>query len=247
MDAGVAAATPGEAHRQVVDRLEVPAGGPGHVGLVALEVEDVADRVGARRRRRAPAVADPAHARPAASYPATGPPMTCTGVGPPRVSDHSWQGPDGHAVGVDRHGAGPLPGARHGDHPARVDHARPRAPRRAAAVMRSHHVAGVLGGRRRRARPRVATGRCSVQAMAPVSDTRPTLGPPVPRSTARTQRSSRGRSPVAAGHRAAEVVPAGDAAGQASAGIACWASIIWPITMRMNSSASSVMPPATPP
>ena len=59
----MAAATPGEPHRQVVDRLEVPARGRGDLGLVALEVEHVADRVGAGRRRDAAGAADPGRQR----------------------------------------------------------------------------------------------------------------------------------------------------------------------------------------
>ena len=53
----------GESHRQVVDRLQVPARGRGDLGLVALEVEHVADRVAAERRRDAAGVADPGRER----------------------------------------------------------------------------------------------------------------------------------------------------------------------------------------
>ena len=54
--------------------------------------------------------------------------------------------------------------------------------------------------------------------------------------------TSRGRRTVSGAETASR--PTG---GQASAGMACWPSIMSPITILMNSSASSVIPPATPP
>ena len=111
---------------------------------------------------------------------------------------------------------------------------------RALVVISRHHssaswVAAPPGARR------VSTGRCSEQAMTPVKDTSPTLGPPVPRSTARTNCSS-GRMAPAWPPRDGSPVGA-----QMSAGMACCESIMSLITIRMKPSASSVIPPATPP
>ena len=93
-----------------------------------------------------------------------------------------------------------------------------------------------------RARASVATGRCSCQAM--VAGQRHQAHLRVrrcPRSTARTH------AVVPVGRHVGRRCGRAGAAGQASPGIDCWASIISPIIIRMNSSASSVIPPATPP
>ena len=115
--------------------------------------------------------------------------MTPREWGAPRVSDHSWQGPTGTPSGptgtVLAHcpvhdTATTRPGSITPD---------PRA-RRAEAVMRSHHRSASWVAPPS-ALCTVDTARCSVQAMVPVNDTRPTLGPPVPWSTARTHASPR--------------------------------------------------------
>ncbi len=49
----------GEPHRQVVDRFEVPPGGGGHLRSIVLDVQDVADGVGACGRRGAAGPANP--------------------------------------------------------------------------------------------------------------------------------------------------------------------------------------------
>src|SRR5690606_33929740 len=96
-----------EAHRHVVDRLEVPAGGRGDLGVVGRQVEHVADGVVAAGD--ATGAADPGGQRPgavagdAAADPAADEPDA------PVVLPHDAVA-DRHALGVDGHGAGPLAG-----------------------------------------------------------------------------------------------------------------------------------------
>jgi hypothetical protein len=176
------------------------------------------------------------------SYPATGPAMTPRLWGPPRVSDHSWQGPTGTpststgtvlahcpvqetATTVD---GSTTPDAR---------------ARRAESRTRSHHraaswVAPPSGPRS------VGTARCSCQRHQP--DLRAS-GVEVDGQRPGLLASSGGRL---GHHGAINGSPPGPPPGdrpQASPGMACWASIMSAITIRMNSSASSVRPPATPP
>ncbi len=137
----------------------------------------------------APAVRRTHTARGTGAYPAKGPAMTRFAYGAPRLSIQRTHSPTG------------LPCASTGtvlDHcpvqltastcPGRT--APEAIARCAASRTRSHHSAASCTapppGRRW-----VSTGQWSLHATLPVSDTRPTLGPPVPRSIARTKRSAR--------------------------------------------------------
>ena len=183
----------GEPHRQVVDRLEVPAGRGGDLGVVRRQVEHVPDRVVAAGD--AGGLADPGGQRPrvvAGDRPAD---ALAGEADAPVVLPHDAVA-DRHAVGVDRHGAGPLAGDAHGHDPVGrhvavgqdladgVGDDRPPL----ARVLHGAAAVGPAGRRPARgpARPR-----------RPATDTNPTFGPPVPRSTART-RASRPRASAAA-------------------------------------------------
>ena len=190
----------GEAHRQVVDRLEVPARRARDVGLVAGEVEHVADRVVAARstaRRRCGGPSAPARTRRVAAH---------------RAAD------DAPRVAARRACPSTSRSRRPGARPRRPARCWPTAPVQLTATTGSGATAplarrapgrvgdepppllGVLhraaaGQLARRDRPGGPARRSR-----PVSDTSPTFGPPVPRSTARTNRSyaARARSTVIA-------------------------------------------------
>ncbi len=126
----------------------------------------------------APAVRRTQMASGTGAKPLSGPPMTRCACGAPRLSIHSAQSPTGEpssstgtvldhwpvqlTASIRSAGTAPDPIAR-----------------RTASLMRSHHSAASCT-----APPpgshRVLTGQWSCQATRPVSETRPTFGPPVP-------------------------------------------------------------------
>ena len=198
----------GEPHGQVVDRLEEPARPREQVGLLVLQVEDVPDRVGARRRRDAAAAAQPGGQRPG------------------RVAGD--RSPDGRSRV--RRPAGVAPEHARADRPAL---SRRRAPcvahwpvtltattrdrstdvatRRTDSTTSRHHSSASCVALAA-ADPGASTpGVCSHQTISPRTVTSPTLGPPVPRSTARTRspRSSLMREAGLAACRACRPSPRG--------------------------------------
>ena len=150
---------------------------------------------------------------------------------------------DRHAVGVDRHGARPLAGARHRHHGRRVDDAGCQGPAGRMPQITSHHwaaswVAPPSGP------SSVGTDVVLVPGDGAGQRDQSDLGP----AGAEVDGQDPGVLPPASGrrgHRASGVVAPGGTA-QASAGMACWASIMSAITIRMNSSASSVSPAGHP-
>ncbi len=103
----------GEAHGEVVDRLEVPAGGARDVGHPVLEVEDVTDRVRARGRRGATAPADE-RGRCDRGVSGDVPTDRRAGEGPSAGVGPEQAGSDRPTPVVDRHRARPLAGAGDG-------------------------------------------------------------------------------------------------------------------------------------
>ena len=204
----------------------------------------MADRVGARGRGCAAAVSDPAPQRPAGRSRRPGPPTARRVQGPPRVSIHRRQSPTGTPVGVDRARCSPTGRCTTRPRPARARPPRLAMARRVASAITSPPLLGVLDGAAVRARAGWRPARCSRQAMRAgerdQADLRP-AGAEVDGEDEERPRGATGRSRS----REAERWPA--RRGQASAGMDCWASIMSAMTARMNSSASSVMPPATPP
>ena len=176
-------------------------------------------------------------------YPPTGPPTARRTMGAPRVSNHMRHAPTGMPGGVDRNGARPLAGARDGHDALGRDHPRADGPPGGGgdrgATTRRHP-----GWRRHLLR----TGWEPAGAPSRPARRPGTPGPPWARRCpgrrpARSGGGGRGRGPP--GRRRGSL--AGPSGGQASAGMACWLSIMSPMTILMNSSASSVIPPATPP
>ena len=104
----------GEAHGEVVDRLEVPAGGGGDVGVVRRQVEHVPHRVVAAGDARG--LADPDGQRPRVVARHGAADALAGEADAPVVLPHDAVA-DRDALGVDRHGAGPLAGDAHGHHP----------------------------------------------------------------------------------------------------------------------------------
>ncbi len=210
----------GEAHGQVVHRLHEPAGALDELGLAVREVEHLTHGVGARRRRAA--AGEPHEAR-------DGPrsvtrdrtadrgahERAAAGVEPGEAR------PRRHAVGVHRHGRGPLAGDRDRAHGAR-GHAR-------GAQEPSRRVADQVPPLRR------VLGRGPV--VAEVGRHRTVLdGDDVAGHADQPDLGTAG----AQVDREDQLVAHGP-------GTAAWASIMSAITARMNSSASALIPPATPP
>jgi hypothetical protein len=216
-----------EAHRQVVDRLEVPPGGRGDVGMVRGQRVHVADRVVAAGDARRLA------------HPRGQGPGAVAGDGTTDARTHEADAPvvlphdavaDRHARRVDRHRAGPLAGDAHGHD-----------------ILRRHRAVG----------DGLADG---------VADDRPPLAR-VLHGGATVEPAGRERDVVLPGHAAGdrhepdlraagaqidgedETVPAPVARSPRIGhdGIRACLSSRPAMAPRMNSSASSVSPPATPP
>jgi hypothetical protein len=103
-----------QAQRQVVDRLEERGGAPVDVGPLALQVEQVPERVAPGEARRAAREPEPT---PGAQWPVAGDPRRAAGgaarVRRPAAVEPGERVHERLAVAVDRHRAGPL--ARDGD------------------------------------------------------------------------------------------------------------------------------------
>jgi hypothetical protein len=112
-----------EAHRQVVDRLEIPASMPRHLRLLIQEVEEVPDRVGAARRGRSPRAADPLQGGPR-RVPGHRPADDLLRVSPAAAVHPELRLTDRLARVVDWDRAGPQPGDAHSDDGRRGDRTR---------------------------------------------------------------------------------------------------------------------------
>ena len=212
----------GEAHRQVVDRLEEPPGARRHLRLgSSCEVEHVADRVGTAQRRGTAGSAHPGQGRPrrVARQPAA----------------------DNRAATRGRRG---CPSRGCSRRPAR----RARRPARCSPTARSPRPPRPPRGRPPPRRDRVG----SLRRSAPTTPRRPARRRRRPASGsrragghARGSRLRAGRSRPSGrrcrGRRRGQT-PSRPAAG-VTPGRACIRSSMSAITERMNSSASSVMPP----
>ena len=134
----------GEAHGQVVDRLEEPPGLGRVPRLVGLQEAHVSDGIGPRGGRGPAGSSDPGEGGPrgiAGHRAGDDPP----GVGRAPCVHPQHAGADGEATGVHGHRAGPLPGDADRHHPIRRDG--PRAQRPSGRVPDDGPPQrGVLGG-----------------------------------------------------------------------------------------------------
>ncbi len=166
------------------------------------------------------------------AYPITGPPTRRRLCSPPRVSIHITQSETGSPAASTGTVLAHCPVTLTAATRSAVT-SDPASARRVASLTMSHHSPASCTAPPSPSR-RVLRATWSCQAILPTSDTRPTLSPPVPRSTARTKRCvapgpGRSRHPPSSGGRASCL------------------SIMSAMTARMSSSASSLVPPATPP
>ncbi len=218
----------GEAHRQVVHRLEVPTGRRGHSRLIVLEVEHVADGVGAAQRGCTAAAPDPPpqDERRVARHRTSEPPPCLRGAAAVHPQHALAYRPAGV---VDRDGARPLAGTRHGDDRAGIE-----GPRREPTTHRvARDLPPLLGVLHRSASGEQAGGHREVVA--------PSDGP-----GERHEADLRAPGPEVDGQDHALAGP--ERRGAHPAGGTCWKpSIMSAMTERMKASASSVIPPSTPP
>ena len=182
----------------------------------------------------APAVRRTQTASGTGAYPLIGPPITRFAWGAPRLSIQRMQSPTGMPVLVDRHGARPLAGAAH-----RLDLVRLDDPGRHRAAGRVGDELPPLGRVLHRAAAREQPG--LDRAVVVPRDATGERHEPDLRPT-RTQVDREDEPLLAIDGGAVR-----EGFGQLFGRTVSWLSIMSAMTARMNSSASSVRPPATPP
>ena len=215
----------GEAHREVVDRLEVPPGPARDLRLLPLREQQVAEGVVAVRRRDTAGAAYPRRQGDRVVPEHVPPHDGARQVATTRVHPHQAV-PDRGPRLVHRHGAGPLPGHPDHDDLVAVEAGLGQAP----AGALDHELPpfpGVLG--------RGSSGSPSRGDGSVV--------PPHDLATCGDQPDLRAAGPQVDGQRE----PAGRIAHQTGGGTDCWVSSMSVMTARMNSSTSLVSPSATPP
>ncbi len=226
-----------EPHREVVDRLEEPARRPGDLRLVVEEMEHVPDRVGAGGRRRARGAPNPhgqRHGRVAAQRPADDPLRVRRA---PAVHPEAALADRDPAL-VDGNRARPLTRAAHCLDPVRLDHA---GRHRAAGCVRDQVPPDGRVLHRATAREQSGLDRAVVvPGDLPRQRDEPDLRP------TRTEVDREDKALLAVSRvRAGRDV--GGGFGQLFGRTVSWLSIMSAMTALMNSSASSVNPPTTPP
>ena len=176
----------GEAQVQVVDRLEEHRGRRVDVGALLAQEVDVAHRVLARQARDAAGAAHPAgQLGGGVALDVERAADRLADRVAPRESIQMMAGRWRRPAVVDGHGARPLRGAAHADDPLRAPRRCRPARARADATMASHQAWGDCSAPPSSVRS-IPTAWKAWATIRPVAEKTATLGPPVPRSTART-------------------------------------------------------------